>query len=265
MVDEEQAPTTELEVVVAGSGTVVPHPERTCAAYHVRAGALQLLLDCGPGAVHHLARFRLPWATLSHLFISHFHTDHIGDLPALLFALKHGLSEAREAPLYVLGPPGTTALMRRLADAHGAYILDPGFPLHIHELAPGERFPLDDAYALRVAKTPHADESLACRVDGPIASLGYTGDTGPSADLGRSLRTVDLLIAECSLPDALALPAHLSPSSVAELASAASPRELLLSHVYPQLEGEDLPALVRDAGWGGPVRVAHDGLRIPLR
>jgi ribonuclease BN (tRNA processing enzyme) len=75
---------------------------------------------------------------------------------------------------------------------------------------------------------------------------------------------VDLLIAECSVPDAEAFPAHLTPSSVAALAAAARPEVLLITHVYPQLDRRSLPGLVEAAGWSGRTVIAHDGLILDL-
>lgn len=251
-----------MDMTVVGSGTLVPDAERVCACYFIAAGNQRILLDCGPGAVHHLARFALPWSAVSHVLLSHFHTDHSGDLPMLLFALKHGLAGPRTAPLAVLGPLGTAALFRKLADAFGSYMLDPGFPLTIRELAGGQTVELGDGVSLSAQATPHTATSLAFRIDAGDGSLGYTGDTGFDERLGRFLARVDLLLTECSLPDELAVETHLTPSRVAQLARLAAPRQLVLSHVYPQLDRGTLPARVAAAGWEGPVRVAEDGMRL---
>src|SRR5262245_28365469 len=98
--------TPDVELVVVGSGTAAPHATRVGSAYFVRVGSSNVLFDCGPGAVHHLARFELPWPELTHLCISHFHTDHVGDVAALFFAMKYGQLVPRRQPLKVLGPPG---------------------------------------------------------------------------------------------------------------------------------------------------------------
>ena len=106
-----------MDITVVGSGTVVPSPDRVCASYFVANGDLRILLDCGPGALHHMARFAVPWSGLTHVVLSHFHNDHIGDLPILLFALKYGLPEPRREPLTIVGPVGTSDLLQRLANA----------------------------------------------------------------------------------------------------------------------------------------------------
>lgn len=253
-----------MEIVAVGTGTVALDGHRVCSSYLVVTGGVRLLLDCGPGAVHHMARFGVPWDRITHVVLTHFHTDHIGDLPLLLFALRHGLAEPRRDPLAIIGPSGTRDLFHDLARAFGDHMIDPGFPLPLHEIDSGETFSLEEDRLVRAHATAHRPESLGFRVETPEGALGYTGDTGPDPTLGTFFRGVDLLIAECSLPDDLAIPIHLSPSSVAALARAANPRRLALTHIYPQLDRTRVAELVRGAGWEGPVLVLDDGDRVTL-
>ncbi len=251
-------------LTVVGSGTAAPDAERTGACFLVETGELRLLLDCGPGASHHMARYEVPWPRITHIAISHFHADHLAGLPALLFALKYALAPARTEPLTILGPPGTQARMRALSEAFGSFVLDPGFRTQVRELGPGSEVDLPGQARLRVAKTAHTDASLAYRLDAPGSALGYTGDTGPDDALGPFFQGVDALLAECSLPDGDAVDAHLTPGRVARLAAAANPGRLLLTHVYPRLDRAAIPGLVRSAGWEGEVVVVKDGDRLEV-
>lgn len=253
-------------LVVVGSGTVVPEGDRGGSCFYLEMGGARALLDCGPGAVQGVARFGLPWERLTDVVFTHFHADHVGAVPGLFFALKHALlPERREAPLEVWGPPGTRRLFERLADALGDYLLDPGYPLRIREVPPGEARELRDGVLLRTHKTPHTDESQAVRIDGPAASVGYTGDTGPSDSLAEFMEGTDLLVCECSLGDDEVGDNHLSPSRVGRIAARARPGRLLLTHVYPHLRVRgDLLARVGAAGYDGVAELAHDGLALPL-
>lgn len=249
-------------VVVVGSGTVVPEGDRGGSSYFVHLGKVGVLLDCGPGAVQGLARLSLPWSELRHLVLSHFHADHLGALPGLLFGLKHGVLPPRtRRPLDVWGPPGTRATFERLEAALGEFVLDPGFPVEVHELEPDDEVRLDDHLRLRTHKTPHTDESQAVRLDGETGSVGYSGDSGPSATLGPFMEDTDVLICECSLPDPEVGDNHLSPRRVAPIAVAARPGVLLLTHIYPHFRaGHDVVGLVRQAGYTeGEVELAFDG------
>lgn len=257
-----------MHLVVLGSGTVVPEPDRSCASYFLDAGTVRLLLDCGPGATHSMARLGLPWASITHVAVTHFHTDHIGDLPYLLFALKHALATPRTEPLTLLGPPGTVDRLRALAEAFGSYVLDPGFRMTARELGDGHSVELAPGLRLLAHRTAHTDASVAYRLDGdglPRPLLAYTGDTGPDPALAAWVSGADTLLMECSLPDALGFDKHMTPSGVAAFANVAAPQRLLLTHVYPQLDRNALPALVADAGYRGDVAVVADGdeLQVP--
>lgn len=252
-----------MEISCIGTGTVVPDRERVGSAFLWRHRNLRILFDCGPGAVHHLARFA-EWKDPTHLAISHFHNDHIGDLPALFFAWKHGMRPARSAPLVMIGPRGLDTFVRTLPDALGGHVRDPGFDIRIEEWDGGESWEIDAGVVLRAHRTPHTDVSLAFRIDAAEGGFGYTGDTGPSAELGAFFQDVDVLLAECSLPDDEALPTHLTPRTVAELALRARPGLLLLTHLYPQLHPDRLMEDVRHAGWHGAVRIVRDGDRFPV-
>jgi ribonuclease BN (tRNA processing enzyme) len=253
-----------MELVCIGTGTVVPDAERVCAAFALHADDVRFLFDCGPGAVHHMARFGVDWKSLTHVAISHLHNDHIGDLPALFFAWKHGMRPAREAGLQLFGPRGASAFIDALPDALGAHVRDPGFALNRVECDSGAVHVLREDAVLRAHDTLHTANSLAYRLDIDGRAFGYTGDTGPDVRLGRFFEGVDILVAECSLPDEEALPNHLSPRSVAALALDAQPGVLVVTHVYPQLDAGRLPDLLQQVGWKGPLHIARDGDRLSL-
>jgi ribonuclease BN (tRNA processing enzyme) len=252
---------TPPALYVIGCGTAAPDGERVGSGYLLETGSIRALVDCGAGVPHALAAQRRDWTRLTHLLVTHFHTDHIGGLPMLIFALKHGVRPARTAPLRIIGPAGTSALMARLADAYGPHLLAPGFPLEVDEIEVGGTRRIGELTVVSCA-TPHTDESLAYRIRGGGIDVGFTGDTGPSVPLARFFARTRLLVAECSLPDAEAMPMHLSPSSLAELATLAQPGALAVVHVYPQLARERVPELLRSAGWMGETCLAHDGLRL---
>ncbi|NIN70936.1 MAG: MBL fold metallo-hydrolase [Gemmatimonadetes bacterium] len=252
-----------MRLVTVGTGTVVPDPERASACHWIEHGEARLLVDCGAGGLQGLARSGLVWGDVGHLIISHFHTDHIGEIPSLIFALRHALETPRRAPLEVWGPTGTRRLFAAWADALGSWLVEPGFEVAIHELQPGASVDVGGVQ-VRVAKTHHTDESIALRFEAGGWALGYTGDTGPSEELGEFFRGVDLLLAECSLPDELAVDIHLSPTSLARLATDAEVKRVAVTHVYPQLRRLDVPDLVRRAGYSGEVIMVADGSEIQI-
>lgn len=249
-----------MRLTVIGSGTLVPSADRGCPCHLVESGDVVLLLDVGPGAVHGLARHGKAWWKVSHLVLTHYHTDHIGDLPHLLFALKWGAPSSRTRPLRILGPPGLRARVEALRAAHGDFIVAPGFPVVYEEV--GRRTTWTEGRgrtALRFAPTPHTDESVAVRFEAEGGSVGYTGDTGPEPALGAFFGGVDVLVSECAHAAPAVARNHLSPESVAVIARRAQPGTLVLTHLYPPLEADSVPALVREAGYAGRVVCARDG------
>lgn len=252
-----------MELVTVGTGTVAPSAERTAACHWVARDDLRILLDCGAGALHRLARFDLPWARVSHVVLSHFHPDHYGELPMLVYALKHTAVPPRREPLVVLGPPGVVRLVKALAEGFGPWLLDPGFPLAVLDLEHGEPFPLGVDVTLELCRVPHTPESAAISLTAPEGRLVYTGDTGPSRDLERWAAGCDLLLAECSLPESMAMGIHLTPERAGEMAARAGAKRLVLTHFYPPVETSD-PAALAAARFGGAVTAARDGARFSI-
>ena len=254
-----------MRLTVVGSGTAAPHPERVCAGYWVEAGDVRLLLDCGNGVLHRFATLGLPWATVTHVALTHFHYDHVGDLPALIMALHWGQMTPRTQPLTIMGPVGTRAWIERLRDAVGAWLLAPGsYDVIVNELDAGSKVDLSaSGPTLSAHRVPHTPESVAYSVTRARARLVYTGDTGDDEALATWASGCDVLLAECSLPAALAIPEHLTPESAAVLAARAQPGRLVLTHFYPPVEHENIEALVR-ARWPGPLVLARDGTVIEL-
>jgi ribonuclease BN (tRNA processing enzyme) len=50
-----------MKLTILGSGTVVPDGKRNSSGYFVEAGKLRVMMDCGAGTVHALARYGLDW------------------------------------------------------------------------------------------------------------------------------------------------------------------------------------------------------------
>lgn len=252
-----------MRLTTIGTGTVAPSPARVNPGHLVEAGPVRLLLDCGGGVVHRMAALGRDWAGVTHLALTHFDQDHTSDVAALFVAWRYGQLPPRATPVTVLGPPGTRALMDRLAAALWDTLLAPGFPVHVDEVAPGDARTLGAGVTLATRAVTHAPESIAYAVTADGRRLVYTGDTAPDPTLGRWAAGCDVLLTECSLPDAMAVPGHLTPASVGAIAAAADPGLLVLAHLYPMMDQLDLPALVH-ARWPGRVVVAHDGWSVEV-
>jgi ribonuclease BN (tRNA processing enzyme) len=247
-----------MRFTTLGTGTISLSPSRACAGYLLEAAPLRLLIDCGSGVTRRLAELGLEWQTITHVAITHFHIDHHGDLPTLMFAWKYGFLPPRSAPVEFIGPVGTLALFTRLAAAYGEWLTAPGFPLTIREITAADRVELPGDVVLRAHPVPHTAESVAYSLERRGGRIVYTGDTGPSDALAAWARGSDLLVCECSLPREMAIKEHLTPEQCGDLAAAAQPKHLALTHFYPPVEGVDIRAIV-GAKYAGPVTLAADG------
>jgi ribonuclease BN (tRNA processing enzyme) len=252
-----------MKLTILGSGTCVPSGERNSAGYFVETDGLRMMLDCGAGTVHALARYGLPWEELTHLFVSHFHVDHIGELPALMFAFRWGMSTVRSRELCIAGPRGLDDVIRKLDDALGPRLFDARFPVRTETLNPGTSFEIGPDARLSVFKTPHTEESLGFRIDCDGKSLGYTGDTAYSDEVADFFADVDLLISECSYITPRAGVRHLAVAEVAKLAARAKARRLVVTHFYFKVDDVELKHRIAEQ-FAGKVIVGRDGVNLAV-
>jgi ribonuclease BN (tRNA processing enzyme) len=247
-----------MRLITLGTGTVALTPARVCAGHLLQAGDVMLLMDCGSGVTHRLAQHAPRWREITHVAFTHFHADHIGDFATLVFGWKYGSIPGRSTPLTVIGPAGIADLLGRLADGFGGWLREPGFPMTIVEIAPGATMELGDGVTLSATKVPHTPESVGYSIVRGGRRVVYTGDTGYDPMFAEWARGADVLLCECSLPDDMGIPEHLTPAQCGALAAAALPKHLVLTHFYPPVERTDVRADVA-AHYAGPVTLAEDG------
>ena len=252
-----------MKLTILGSGTVVPSGSRNSAGYFVELPGARVMLDCGAGTVHALARYGLPWERLSHLFVSHFHIDHIGELASLFFAFSYGMKTDRTEPFTVIGPRGLDRVMDGLKMAFGAKLFEPKFPVTVRMLAPGERLELGSESTLSVSKTPHTPESMAVRIESRGRALCYTGDTDYSQELAGFFNKADVLISECSFLEPREGVRHLSVRQAAHLAAQAEVAKLIVTHFYFEVNEAELTAELQHE-YSGEVIIGRDGLSIEV-
>ena len=247
-----------MRLTTVGTGTAAPVPHRVQAGHLVESGDTRILLDCGSGVSFRLAALGVDWATITHVALTHFHADHLLDVPTMLVAWRYGMLPPRTAPLEIIGPIGTSTLIDRMTDALGISYRDYGFPVAVREMAAGERLAIGAGLAIESRSVPHTPESVAYLIEADRCRLVYTGDTGFDEGLAHWAAGCDVLLSECSLPASMAIATHLTPEQVGAIAAIASPGLLALTHLYPPLENVDVPALIT-AFHAGPVVVCHDG------
>ncbi|HET6892313.1 MAG TPA: MBL fold metallo-hydrolase [Pyrinomonadaceae bacterium] len=252
-----------MKLVILGSGTSVPHPQRASAANWLETERGSVLLDVSADSGHRMAEEHLDWPNLDVIWVSHFHLDHMGGLTPFLFSTKWApQTRKRTKPLRIFGPTGLRKLFDAINDSNNYSLNEQPFPVELIEVNAGKTFPILPDVSATTFSTPHTNESQAIRItDRNGVSMVYTSDTGYSDKLAEFAQGVDVLLMESSFWKSSPVEIHLALEDALRVARLAEPETLILNHLYPEWDGVDL---VTEAAalWQGKVIAAEDGLRI---
>jgi ribonuclease BN (tRNA processing enzyme) len=256
--------TEKTVVTILGSGTCVPSLARSSCAVLVETAGSRLLFDIGPGTTRRMLEAETEIFDVSHLFLSHFHPDHSGELVSFIFSNKYPDEARRKIPLVLTGGPGLTAFFGGLKTVYGVWLDLPPERFTLNEIAPGGGAGAFDRFRIETASMLHRKESLAYRVtDQNGYAVVYSGDTDYTDALVALSRGADLLVCESSLPDAMKAEGHLTPSLAGEIAARANVGRLILTHFYPECDKADIRKECRKA-YSGPLLLAEDLMRIEI-
>ena len=258
-------PASRTQVVLLGTGTPRPNPERSGPATAIVVNDTAYLVDAGPGIVRRAqAAFEkgikgLAVASLQTAFLTHLHSNHTVGLPDLIFT---SWVQGRHGPLKLYGPSGTESIARYILLAwqsdieirtRGLERRDAaGATVEAHREA---RDHLQDAnvkvtaFAVRHGDIP----AYGYRLETANRTIVITGDTSPSPEVVDNCRKCDVLIHEAYAEDYR--PAdmaswleyrakhHTTTAQLAELAGKAEPG--LLYRLSPRHRSGRLPDLRR--------------------
>lgn len=252
-----------MKLTILGSGTSKPDGARNSAGYFIETPDARVMLDCGAGTLHALARYNLPWEKMTHIFISHFHVDHCGELASLFFAFKWGLQSERKEPITLIGPHGLGQVIEGLKLAFGLKLFTLKFPLEVRLLLPGESMEIGAQSKLSVAKTPHTQESLAVKIESGGNSICYTGDTDASDELPIFFSKTDLLVSECSFRERIEGIRHVSIKDVARMAAQSEAKRLVVTHFYFEANDKELKQEL-GKGYAGEILIGRDGMIVEV-
>jgi len=253
-----RAPADPIELTVLGAGPAYSdRPGAIGAAYLVRHGNTQLVLDLGHGTFSQLASTVEP-STLDALVVSHLHPDHFVDLVPMRHYLRWEFDPGRR--LRVIGP-------RELPERLDALHAQPGFSSAAldTEALSATSYRVGD-FNIEARKVWHTDDSYAFRLsvgDGP--GLVYSGDCGRARDLDPLIRPGDVLLCEVSFGPGPGDPvaAHLDGPSVGALAARTGARRVLLTHLQ---SNHDRDATVESVcrEYTGPVELVDPGFEATI-
>lgn len=210
-----------LKVTLCGTSGPLPVRDRAKPCVAVEAAGSLYLVDIGPEATENLQLWRMPLASAKAVFITHLHSDHIGDLGE--FNMQSWVA-GRAAPLPVVGPDGVAQLAEglNLAYAHDhefrrAHHEHDGIALPIaagllsaqvvapaaEPAATGAPVWSQDGLTVTAIPVDHspASPALAYRFDYKGRSVVVSGDTRKSPALAIAAKGADLLIHEAQNND----------------------------------------------------------------
>ena len=251
-----------MQLSFLGTGSAMPTGDRFQTGLVVESGDDRLLVDCGSGVLHALARTDAGYEGADAVLLTHHHLDHVADLLPLLKARWL----AGEESLAVAGPPGTKALLTDLLDVHD--YLRGRTELAVRELDPGSI-----SYAgfdLRAMETRHSKQCFAYRFRhaDSEAEVVFSGDSEAFTDLIEFADGAAVLVHDCSFPDGVDVSNHPTPTTLGRALAEADAEvgRVYLTHLYPHTEGrheEMLDSLAEE--YDGDVRFARDGLSVSVQ
>ena len=167
-----------LTLLTLGTGGAYENPARRGPATAVALGRRVLLVDAGRGVAESLRAAKLPVAQPDTLLLTHLLPENTVGLDDLLLT---GWLEGRTAPLRVIGPPGTRALVDGLAAAHAGAIAALGAALGL--AAGGRRGRRRSRSRMAGARSQGALSLRAAALPGgPLDARAYRFEAG-----GRSI------------------------------------------------------------------------------
>jgi ribonuclease BN (tRNA processing enzyme) len=275
-----------LEVVVLGSGGPRPFGRGGSSFLVLVAGTPRILVDAGPGAFLRIGELELDLDKVDTVLLTHLHIDHSGDLASFLNA--RALSADGPISYRIFGPDGaglfpkTSRFVDLLVGENGAFAYQKTFgadeSFKVRDLPinlDSQRTTIVDDNGLVVEEiaTHHGDcPSVAYRITYKNTVVVFSGDMDASAlpNLIQLAKSADLLVFNCAVLDPPGSPPqlydlHTPPKKIGEAAQAAAVKSLLLSHLAPDVLGQQ-PAVRKSirAHYAGPVAFATDKLRVPV-
>jgi ribonuclease BN (tRNA processing enzyme) len=246
------------KLIVLGSGTPNPDPNRAGSAYALVVNETPYLVDFGPGIIRRAASLSPPWGgkieamtvkNFEHAFLTHIHSDHSAGLADLLLT---PWVMGRDAKLNLFGPIGLEQMAASTLKAFEDDInyringTQPsnktGYKYNFHLLDEGLIYK-DKNIMVEAFKVPHGgfDDAYGFRFTSEDKVIVFSGDTGPSKTLEKFASGADILVHEVYSNSGFLEKTqdwqkyhqehHTSTFEVGEIASRAKPKLLILSHI----------------------------------
>jgi ribonuclease BN (tRNA processing enzyme) len=281
--------SSPMALQLLGTGGPISHDARASSGAIVWIdGKSRLLFDAGGGVYLRFGQAGARLEDLRFIGLSHFHTDHSADLPALL---KGAYFMATTSTLTLAGPtgsdtfPSTTAFFKAMFGAsnsaypylHGLRDGTDGIKLTVSPIVDVDVSRATASLVYKDAQVkvfaygiPHGKvPTLAYRVEGHAGTIVISADQNGRRDGFVSFaRGADILVMPLAIDedaDAASAFLHATPTVVGNMAAKAAPKMLVLDHFMGRaLIDKDVNAATVGAIYHGPVVAARDLSCYPL-
>ena len=145
------------EVIFLGTSEATPNAKRSQAAIFLKYLSENILFDCGEGTQRQMRIAKISPTSLSRIFITHWHGDHVLGLPGLMQTLA--LNDYPHT-LKIYGPRGTKRFIKLLLSI---FIFRNKLKTEVHEITKDGKFLDTRNFYVEAYKMKHFTPCLAYR------------------------------------------------------------------------------------------------------
>lgn len=241
------------ELTFLGTSGSVLTKERMCAGLIFG----DKLIDVGFGVLTNLVRSGRNLDSINDVFVSHTHSDHIGDFTGLICAMA---MENRTKRLRVVSSAGTAAVLERVLELQATPRSWLKFAIN---------FARPEEVGVKFIKTLHEPETLAYRFHMDGCDFVYGADTARSERVAEFAKKCDLLIHEATFLNGqesiAAVTNHSTANDAGQTANLARANRLVMTHISPGNDHSERKYKEEARKYfGGEILVANDNLTISI-
>ena len=278
--------SSETKLIILGSGTPNPDPERYGSGYAVVVNDEAYIVDFGPGIVRRISAMSPTWGgefpsmeleNINTAFLTHIHSDHSGALADLILT---PWIMGRDEPLNLYGPEGLKAMSENITEAYiddinyRLYGSQPanelGFTTNVTEISDDGTIFKDNNIEVIAFKNAHGDfkNSFGFLFITEDKRILFSGDTAVSNNLMKYGKNLDILVHEVFSSETFVNKTkdwqiyhqahHTSSLDLGIIADELQPKKLVLSHIL--FWGASEESLLKDVrkNFNGETIIAAD-------
>ncbi len=189
-----------MRIVLLGSSSSIPTSDRDNTGLFVEIGGEKFLIDCGGSIEHKLCKIKVNPDDISHMIVTHSHTDHIYGIPLLI---HNYLLKKRQERFTIYGPREAMDTISTVLDAMKLSLKRLTFPLNLRVVPLKEGFPLfyNERFEIHTHPLRHSRDTIALRfTEKGGSSFAYCTDTGFFEDLSQFISSCDILFHDSAAP-----------------------------------------------------------------